>query len=484
MKLVTIFYFYVLVFLEWSEHVNSSKKRLAPLYLIPITITKEYTNGIAVNVIKYTSEDILPNLILEDKLKQDFDLTLPSIISLDNEDKLLSPEKYFSEIISLIERKNNDLVVSGWKVRRYATLATLSLGKLLMYKDLDPNNWPDNESNILQHEVIKRFFYDGKDKSTVKFINESYLLDDIKKIHENFPMIEDADSSQMSVLIDVLNGKNLVVEGPPGTGKSQTITNIISAALSQGKTVLFIAEKQAALEVVKRRMDKAGLGDFCLNLHSDKVQKRIVLDSFKQRISNAAKFKYSELEYAQQVERYERARERLQNYVLLINRQWKSTGLTIHEILMAATRYANEISNLSYKDVALTNFASDNFNKRLLDEKLEQLELFYNYLDIVVKQLPDTKNWSSHPWFGIENKNLMGEETKELIDILKRWNHLLLNWSSELSKQCESNQIPFSESIRYESAKALVNSWSYIPKITENVDVSAIKKLMTVVFLI
>ena len=132
-------------------------------------------------------------------------------------------------------------------------------------------------------------------------------------------MIEDADSSQMSVLIDVLKGGSLVVEGPPGTGKSQTITNIIGAAIAQGKSVLFVAEKQAALDVVRRRMDKAGLGDFCLDLHSDKAQKRLVLDSIGERVNNQSEYHYPTKDYNTQVARYERARKQLQDYAIMVN---------------------------------------------------------------------------------------------------------------------------------------------------------------------
>ncbi len=80
-----------------------------------------------------------------------------------------------------------------------------------------------------------------------------------------------------------MKGKNLVVQGPPGTGKSQTITNVIANALAAGKRVLFLAEKQAALQVVKRRLDQAGLGDFCLELHSDKSAAKNVIASIRAR---------------------------------------------------------------------------------------------------------------------------------------------------------------------------------------------------------
>jgi hypothetical protein len=84
----------------------------------------------------------------------------------------------------------------------------------------------------------------------------------------------DAHSSQHSALVDVLaQQKNVVIEGPPGTGKSQTITNLIAASIVDGKKVLFVAEKLAALDVVKARLTRAGLDPFLLELHSNKTNK-------------------------------------------------------------------------------------------------------------------------------------------------------------------------------------------------------------------
>ena len=91
--------------------------------------------------------------------------------------------------------------------------------------------------------------------------------------------------SQHSAIIDVKNGKSLVINGPPGTGKSQTITNIVASAIAVGKKVLFVSEKAAALEVVKQRLESAGLGDFCLELHSHKTQKKHLLENIEQRMN-------------------------------------------------------------------------------------------------------------------------------------------------------------------------------------------------------
>jgi len=77
-----------------------------------------------------------------------------------------------------------------------------------------------------------------------------------------------ADDSQRAAIQMALDGKSFRLEGPPGTGKSQTITNLLASCLAHGKKVLFVAEKQTALDAVKKRLDACGLGDFCLNLHA------------------------------------------------------------------------------------------------------------------------------------------------------------------------------------------------------------------------
>jgi hypothetical protein len=424
--------FLSLGFLEWTDKI-AGRERLAPLYMIPVAIEKIVLQSITRYQIRFTGEDMIANLTLGEKLSQDFGVELPSILDKDDDDKLLSPEEYFKNVEALLALKRGDATLAKWRVRRFATLATLSLGRLLMYRDLDPERWPEGDANLVNHDFIRNFFSDdasAKQSSTQYPIAEGgassaskgvYVLDNVPSLHNDYPMVEDADSSQMSALIDILKGENMVVEGPPGTGKSQTITNLISAAISQGKSVLFVAEKQAALDVVKRRMDKAGLGDFCLDLHSDKAQKRMVLDSFAQRINFENSHSFKQSEYDIQVQRYERSRQQLQDYCLMVNKPWKNTGFTIHELLCAATRYAKEVAPLEYSTVAPVGIEGDAFTRIKLDEQLEQLELFFKYLDIVSQQLPKAGNWQSHPWFGVNNKALSGSDERKLQLSLDEW---------------------------------------------------------------
>ncbi len=472
--------FLSLGFLEWADKIGG-KNRLAPLYMIPVSIDKFVSKkGITRYQIKFTGEDIISNLTLREKLSQDFEVELPDIMASDDEDKLHTPEEYFNEVETLLAFKKGDASMAGWRVRRFGTLATLSLGRLLMYRDLDPARWPQGDANLVNHEFIRKFFSDVKttaSSDTGGGSSEGYVLDDVPELHDKFPMVEDADSSQMSALIDILKGQNMVVEGPPGTGKSQTITNLIAAAISQGKSVLFVAEKQAALDVVKRRMDKAGLGHFCLDLHSDKAQKRMVLDSFNERIQFEGQHEYSADDYDVQVQRFERSREQLQSYCLMVNQPWKGTGFSIHEILCAATRYAKDVAPLEYHTIAPDGVSGDSFTRINLDEQLEQLELFFKFLEIVGMQLPETGNWQSHPWYGVNNKQISGADERLLLSKLQNWTGLLNSVTENLFSVFDKYSMAYSQEVSLPALEKLVAQLSLIKPLKGNEYLPAFKRI-------
>jgi hypothetical protein len=152
-----------------------------------------------------------------------------------------------------------------------------------MFADLCPENW--KTSGNLDPKSLAWQLICGSDNSDSNPDNYSEEYDiDSNLTAQKIKLLIDADSSQHSALVDISEGKNVVIEGPPGTGKSQTITNAIATAIHQGKTVLFVAEKLAALEVVFSKLQQIGLGDFCLQLHSDKTSSSSVIDSIRSRM--------------------------------------------------------------------------------------------------------------------------------------------------------------------------------------------------------
>jgi hypothetical protein len=430
-------------FLEWFDTSNKSKTRLAPLYLIPVQLEKGRLNKSTSTydyTLKYTEEDIIQNLSLREKLRVDFNLSLPDL------DENVLPEKYLRNVQHHIIQKNQP----EWKLRRYVTLSLFNFSKLMMYLDLSPEQWPSDQK-ITDHDVVSLFLEGSDDmhsnaiKGDHYVIDDEYQIDDIKDVHYKYPLIEDADSSQHSALIDSLKGKHLVIEGPPGTGKSQTITNLIGAAMAQNKTVLFVAEKLAALEVVKRRLDKIGLGDFCLEMHSHKSQKRQVLDSIKKRLNKKGKFR-NPSEIDADIKQFEKLKNLLKSHAELVNTTYHKTGKTIHEILTAASRY-RKIINMNPKIIHPKGINGNNFDPVA---QRETKDLFANYIEIyqsLVDQTMENETIRNHPWYGIRNSHLTTIDEENVLSTLSQWQasiENLIGYKDQLatSLNCKNEEIP------------------------------------------
>ena len=172
-----------------------------------------------------------------------------------------------ADYISQVEDAVRRSALSRWSVDPdRIVLGFFSFNKLLMYLDLERSSAADNE-------IITSLFGDDGFSDARSNVGDGESLDDRLSPSDVFHVL-DADSSQALAIHDAAQGLNMVIQGPPGTGKSQTIANIIAEAVAQGKRTLFVSEKMAALEVVKRRLDSIGLGNACLELHSHKTNKR------------------------------------------------------------------------------------------------------------------------------------------------------------------------------------------------------------------
>lgn len=259
-------------FLEWDECVEGSKLRRSPLVLIPVELSRAEVGGPF--QLSWTGEDILTNISLQTKLIE-YEIAFPEFEMPDLKDGL---DQYYQNITNIISKKPN------WKVLSEINLSFFSFTKFVMYKDLDPVAWPEDNSPSI-HPLIKCIFDPDTQDYGIEFSEDDV---DKKLNARNIYHVMDADPSQIAVIEDVKSGKNIVVEGPPGTGKSQTIANIIAELLAAEKTVLFVSEKMAALEVVKSRLEQVGLGDFCLELHSRKSNKKEVLKELKRTVSLAS----------------------------------------------------------------------------------------------------------------------------------------------------------------------------------------------------
>lgn len=253
--------------LKWIDPANTENIRYAPLVLVPVSL--ERGNAGEKFKLRMRQEDYASNLSLEAFLDRTQGIKLPAFEAGDAFD----PRAYFVQVQDAISAR------PGWEVvQDDIVLGFFSFAKFLMYRDLDPQNWPKG-SQIIDRALVKGLLADGfegggdmipEDANIDPFIPPSEMLH-----------ILDSDSSQALAVHEVRRGRDMVIQGPPGTGKSQTIANIIASAVADGKSVLFVAEKMAALEVVKRRLDATGVGDACLELHSNKANKRALLEELR-----------------------------------------------------------------------------------------------------------------------------------------------------------------------------------------------------------
>ncbi len=262
--------FLALGMLRWQEAEKAESKHLAPILLIPVTLTRQSVRS-GYRLARH-DDDPLINPTLLQLLREQFNFAIPEFDFGDADERGMDVERVFQAFrLATKEAK-------GWEVEAQAYLGIFSFTKYLMWKDLQ-----DRASKLKDNRVVAHLVDNPGAAYAPEPPRNPRTLDDTHKPQDLLaPML--ADSSQLMALCTAADGRDFVLRGPPGTGKSQTIANLITHFLGNGKTVLFVSEKMAALEVVHRRLKHLGLGPFCLELHSAKAKKHDVVLQFGQSL--------------------------------------------------------------------------------------------------------------------------------------------------------------------------------------------------------
>lgn len=369
-------------FLRWFEDEKSEIERYAPLILLPVSLRRnERTSTYDLEV---RGDDIATNEPLKHRLSDDAGIKLPEIPEVEG----WTPASYFDAVQQAVSGK------ARWSLDRDGMqLGFFSFAKLLMVKDLEPDNWP---TDIFDHPILSGLLMDG-------FASEPDDFPDTDRLDELFAPAEliqvvDADASQTVVIETVRKGRNLVVQGPPGTGKSQTITNIIASAAHDGKSVLFVAEKMAALNVVHDRLKSSGLRDICLELHSRFANKRIVAEELGRTLSAAGS-----QAMGADAEELTRLRDRLNAIANVMHKPIGQTGVSPYRAISTLIRLNEQ--GFAPSDFQIPNV--ENWSREDLDKALASAA---SLADITQRAGPRLE----HPFFGVQRLDLLPTDRQRL----------------------------------------------------------------------
>lgn len=328
--------------LTWKDTIDPKETIDSPLLLVPVSLVRDRVNN-NYRLVYNDGDDVQVNSTLAYKLRQTYHLTLPAF----------DPEKDTYQ--SFMEAMKGTIALyQDWTLKDTSYVGLFAFSKIDMYHDIK-----DHEDKVMKNPVIQKLF----SLPCTETAAEESLSIDTSVLHN----VVDADSSQRKAIKASKKGESFVLEGPPGTGKSQTITNIIAEALYDGKRVLFVSEKKAALDVVLRKLTEAGLSDFCLPLHGNKANKKEVLLEIN-RVLHSDKSKVTE-EALRALHGLDLEKKELSNYLRLSGNMVASLSMPVYQVIGHAIHYQKyeaplfRFEEIQKKDKAYLDAATGNLTE-------------------------------------------------------------------------------------------------------------------------
>jgi hypothetical protein len=378
--------------LNWVD-VETKEKVQSPLILVPLELTRDSVRQPYAIEVPPVEEEAVLNPALQVKLKNDYKIELPPL-----------PEEWENQNLSqYFDLVNHAVAEMSWEAEPSVDLGLFSFQKLVIYKDLEAN-----VDLVTQHPIIRAIAGIKGENLILEGLPDEKDLDKIEAPEKTYQVL-DADSSQRVSIEYALRGQSFVMKGPPGTGKSQTIANIIAECIANGKSVLFVSDKMAALEVVYKRLSEVGLAHFCLELHSSKANKQQVVAELKRSLDE--NLVPRKLPSDHDFERITEYREALNGYVNALHEKRPFLQRSAYEVLSLIS----SLERIPFVSVGLTEIGT------LTPQKMHELEELVSQLSKVwqVKAEPD------FPWLGYRADKYDLEVRSEVLTALENINEIL-----------------------------------------------------------
>ena len=325
--------------LVWSVEGRAEPLR-SPLILVPVRLVTGARQSTYRLEIDETGQST-PNYCLLEKLKQVHGMSIPGLENPVADDAGIDLGAAFTAVRVAVQERG-----LSYHVEDTADIAILQFAKFRLWKDLD-EHWETFCDNALVSHLVHT--------PTAPFADshDATGSPDLDALAALCPM--PADGSQLRAVADAVSGRTFVLEGPPGTGKSQTITNLLARAMAEGKRVLFVAEKRAALDVVKRRLDGVGMGPYSLDLH-DKGSKPAVVREQIRKAMDATPFADPQaLKVA--IEQHDSSAGRLSRYARRVHEE-NGAGLSLYRATTGLLHRADTEHSFEVPRTLLTHEAT------------------------------------------------------------------------------------------------------------------------------
>ncbi len=385
-------------FIHWKENASSNYVFHAPILLVPIQL--EQVSAVEPYFIKSAEDDIIVNPTFSYKM--------------DAEHKVKLPEYNDEGLTAYLEKVKRLVAKLQWTVTAECKIGIFSFLKINMYRDLK-----DNAKAILANRNVRQLLGEQIDMERL-YGDKEAVADPLIELHS----VVDADSSQIEAIEMAKSGKSFVLQGPPGTGKSQTITNIIAECLSDGKKVLFVSEKLAALNVVYDKLKQAGLAEFCLQLHSHRANKKDVIADICHTLRTGKSTVSSKA--SAEIAIKEKAQNQLDVYAAELHKQRPVIEKSLYQL------YESYASVRSMPDVEYSIPQLSSKGEVYLTETTSLLEQHVDYIPSI------GYDYRKNPWYGYiaqDTSYQAKNEVKSDLSIVSQFLQILTPLQQEISEK-------------------------------------------------